>query len=163
MKDQTTRHPASQTFHALCDDMKAMHDKKQKDYGRAGDPFSNVRASEDFGVAGWVGCLVRANDKMRRLQKAAQGGELANEGVEDSLMDLAVYSIIGLVLYREQQAKAQMKKDVSAIKEFAGQAWKDSMVRWDRPRPEEPKRTVGRFVQQENGEVWYVKEPERGV
>ena len=78
-----------------------MHNKKQSDYGRTGDPFSNVRASEDFGISGWVGCMVRANDKMRRIQKAAEGGVLVNEGVEDSLIDLAVYSIIGLVLFRE--------------------------------------------------------------
>lgn len=97
-----TRHPSSQKFHDLCDAMKDMHDKKQADYGRTNDPFANVRASEDFGVAGWAGCMMRANDKMRRIQKAAQGGTLSNEGVEDSLMDLAVYSIIALVLYREQ-------------------------------------------------------------
>ena len=99
------RHPSSQKFHDLCDAMKAMHDKKQQDYGRANDPFANVRASEDFGVAGWAGCMIRANDKMRRIQKAAQGGTLSNEGVEDSLMDLAVYSIIALVLYREMFAE----------------------------------------------------------
>ena len=99
------RHPSSQKFHDFCDAMKAMHDKKQQDYGRVNDPFANVRASEDFGVAGWAGCMIRANDKMRRLQKAAQGGTLSNEGVEDSLMDLAVYAIIALVLYKEMFAE----------------------------------------------------------
>ena len=79
----------------------AMHNRKQADYGREGDPFSNVRSSEDFGVPAWVGCMIRANDKMRRLQKAAMGHSLLNESIEDSLLDLAVYSIIGLVLYRE--------------------------------------------------------------
>ena len=112
------RHPASQAFHDLCDAMKAMHDKKQADYGRANDPFANVRASEDFGVPGWAGCMIRANDKMRRIQKAAQGGTLSNEGVEDSLMDLAVYSIIALVLYREEHWALMGP---------------EPMVRWDRP------------------------------
>lgn len=88
-------------FHAVLADLGRLHDKKQSDYGRTDDPFANVRASEDFGIAGWVGAMVRANDKMRRLQKAAAGGTLSNEGVEDSLMDLAVYSVIALVLYRE--------------------------------------------------------------
>ena len=78
-----------------------MHDKKQKDYGTPSDPFANVRASADFGIEPWVGAMVRANDKMRRLQSAAQGSTLVNEGIEDSLLDLAVYSIIALVLYRE--------------------------------------------------------------
>ena len=88
-------------FMAIIDEIVAMHNKKQKDYGTDSDPFANVRASEDFGIPDWVGCMVRANDKMKRLQKAAQGKELANESVEDSLLDLAVYSIIGLALFRE--------------------------------------------------------------
>lgn len=88
--------------------MGKLHDLKQKDYGRLNDPFSNVRSSEDFGVPGWVGGMVRANDKMRRIQKAAGqavNGEvvsLSNESLEDSLLDLAVYSIISLVLYRQE-------------------------------------------------------------
>lgn len=82
-------------------EMGELHDRKQADYGREHDPFANVRASLDFGVPGWIGCMVRANDKMRRIQTFAQRGSLANESVEDSLLDLAVYSVIGLVLYRE--------------------------------------------------------------
>lgn len=88
-------------FHALLKQMGALHDKKQQDYGRATDPFANVRASDAFGIAPWVGCMIRANDKMRRIQQLAQTGTLKNESVEDSLMDLAVYSLIGLILYRE--------------------------------------------------------------
>lgn len=89
-------------FHALLKQIGDLHDKKQSDYGRPTDPFANVRASDDFGVPGWVGALIRGNDKMRRLQKAAQGSTLSNEGVEDSLMDLAVYALIALVLYQEE-------------------------------------------------------------
>lgn len=88
-------------FHALLKQIGELHDKKQLDYGRAADPFANVRASDAFGIAPWVGCMIRANDKMRRIQQLAQTGTLKNESVEDSLMDLAVYSLIGLILYRE--------------------------------------------------------------
>lgn len=94
-------------FLKICDEIVEMHNRKQADYGRRAsgdkpaDPFANVRASQDFGIAPWIGCMVRANDKMRRIQTAAQGSTLQNEGVEDSLLDLAVYSIIALVLYRE--------------------------------------------------------------
>lgn len=95
------RHPSSERFHAICNEMKHLHDKKQADYGRANDPFANVRSSEDFGMPPWVGCMVRANDKMKRIQAVACGSELQNEGVEDSFMDLAVYAIIGLILYQE--------------------------------------------------------------
>ena len=89
-------------FTKILTEIQEMHDKKQSDYGREGDPFANVRASEDFGIPGWVGCMTRAHDKMVRLQKAARGGKMTNESVEDSLLDLAVYTIIALVLRREE-------------------------------------------------------------
>lgn len=90
-------------FHAILAELAKLHDRKQEDYGKAGDPFTNVRVSVAFGVKPWVGCMIRANDKMVRIQRRAADGKLSNESVEDSLMDLAVYAIIGLILYREDQ------------------------------------------------------------
>lgn len=90
-------------FDKVLAELRAMHDTKNADYGRDEDPYANVRASEDFGIPGWVGALCRGNDKMRRLQQAASKGTLRNESVEDSLIDLAVYLIIALILFREQQ------------------------------------------------------------
>ena len=98
------RHPNSVRFHQILADLGRLHDKKQADYGRGDDPFANVRASEEWGIAPWVGAMVRLNDKVRRLQKAAQGGALANEGVVDSLMDIGVYAVIALVLYEQTGA-----------------------------------------------------------
>lgn len=89
------------SFEKVIDEVWAMHDRKQKDYGAVGDPFANVRASKDFGIPGWVGCLTRANDKMKRLQAAARGQNLVNESVRDSLLDLITYAAIALVLYDE--------------------------------------------------------------
>lgn len=92
-------------FHALLREIGELHDKKQQDYGRDNDPFANVRASSDWGVPAWVGTLIRGTDKIKRLQKAATGAKLANESVEDSMMDLAVYALIALILYREEQGE----------------------------------------------------------
>ncbi len=100
MTDYRTGDPR---FHDLLDEIAELHDRKQADYGTDGDPFANVRASQDWGVPAWVGTMIRANDKVKRLQAAAQGSTLVNEGVEDSLMDIATYALIALVLYREQQ------------------------------------------------------------
>lgn len=91
-------------FHDLLDEIAELHDRKQADYGTDDDPFANVRASQDWGVPAWVGTMIRANDKVKRLQAAAQGSTLVNEGVEDSLMDIATYALIALVLYREQDS-----------------------------------------------------------
>lgn len=98
-------HPGSKKFYNLLIEAALLHAQKQRDYGRTEDPFANVRASEDFGVEGWIGCMIRANDKMRRLQTYAKNGVLANEGVRDSLLDLAVYALIGLVLFEETVAE----------------------------------------------------------
>lgn len=89
-------------FVQITDELVALHLRKQADYGRVGDPFANVRGSADFGVPGWVGSLVRANDKMRRLQAAARGQNLVNESVIDSMNDLANYAIIARVLYEQE-------------------------------------------------------------
>lgn len=93
--------PGSARFHTILRELRELHDKKQQDYGTDTDPFANVRGSEDWGVEPWVGALIRATDKIRRLQKFALKGKLANEAVEDSFRDLAVYAVIGLVLYEE--------------------------------------------------------------
>lgn len=93
-------------FAAALEEIRELHDRKQKDYGRATDPFANVRASEAFGVPAWLGAVMRANDKMIRIQTFAQKGELANESVEDSIKDAATYFTIALVLYREATRSA---------------------------------------------------------
>lgn len=91
-------------FHALLEQIGALHERKMQDYGAVGDPFANVRASEDFGVAGWTGCAIRMNDKMRRLMTASKKGKdaLENESLRDSFLDLAVYSLIGAILLDEE-------------------------------------------------------------
>lgn len=93
----------SARFHAILRELGELHDKKQEDYGIESDPFANIRGSLEWGISPWVGALVRATDKLRRLQKFARQGKLANEAVEDSFRDLAVYAIIGLVLFEETE------------------------------------------------------------
>lgn len=95
----------SARFHELLVETGELHDLKQADYGTDSDPFANVRASAAWGVRPWVGAMVRLNDKVTRLQSmVATGGELKNEPVEDSLRDIAVYALIALVLYEEENA-----------------------------------------------------------
>jgi hypothetical protein len=94
-------HPGSARFHAILRELGELHDKKQQDYGTAADPFANVRGSKEWGIEPWIGALVRATDKLKRLQKFAREGRLANEPVLDSFRDMAVYTIIALVLYEE--------------------------------------------------------------
>ncbi len=88
-------------FHDILKELAELHGRKSHDYGRNADLFANIRASEEFGVPAWKGALIRLNDKVHRLKSYCLNGSLANEGVEDSLLDLAAYSVIALVLLRE--------------------------------------------------------------
>lgn len=95
------RHPNSQRFHDVLGELAELADRKQRDYGTTTDPFANVRGSTDWGIPAWVGTMVRATDKVKRLQTFSRTGHLANEGVRDAFLDLAVYAVIGLVLFEE--------------------------------------------------------------
>lgn len=98
-----TGHPG---FIEALRELEKLHVSKSVGYGVDDDPLSNCRASEQFGIPAWVGTMVRANDKMHRIQRAAAGVDLTHEGVEDSLIDLAAYALIALVLYRETKAES---------------------------------------------------------
>jgi len=99
---EVQRHPNSARFHEILRELADLHDRKQADYGRGGDPFANVRSSEEFGVPAWVGAMVRGNDKVSRIKSFIRNGNLKNESLEDSLRDLAVYAVIALVLFEQE-------------------------------------------------------------
>ena len=90
-------------YKKLLEDMWDLHCRKTADYGSDGDYLANLRASESFGILAWVGVMVRGNDKMHRIQEFAKKGVLENESVVDSLMDLAAYSLLALILYQEHK------------------------------------------------------------
>lgn len=98
MAEKELGHPE---FRRVLDEMLAMHCKKGADYGTNADIFANVRTATEFGLPAYLGAVLRANDKMARLKTFATKGALANESVEDSLLDLANYAVIALVLFRE--------------------------------------------------------------
>ncbi len=95
-------HPTSQAFYDLCDQIKDMHRKKSADYGSATDPLANIRNGAEFvGIEAWRAAMVRLSDKVTRLQTYCRTGRLEHEGVEDTLMDLASYSLLVLLTHRE--------------------------------------------------------------
>jgi len=97
-----TGHPE---FHAILDEMRAIHERKSADYGHGVDSLANCRAASEFGVPSWVGVMIRLNDKITRIKSLLANGELKNESVEDSLIDIATYAAIALVLFRESVQK----------------------------------------------------------
>ncbi|NBZ96833.1 MAG: hypothetical protein EBR40_10480 [Proteobacteria bacterium] len=99
-------HPTSQAFFDLCDQLKEMHRRKSRDYGcpTGGDPLANIRNGAKFvGIAAWRGAMVRLSDKVTRLAAYNATGRLENESLEDNLFDLASYSLLALLLHREER------------------------------------------------------------
>ena len=92
----------SPRFHKVLDNLRNIHEQKSSDYGDTNDPLANVRrGAELIGVEHWKGCLVRIADKLQRIKKHCNGGELTNENLVDSLDDLASYAVIMRALYEE--------------------------------------------------------------
>lgn len=101
----TEVHPTSQAFFDLCDALKEMHRRKSSDYGcpSGTDPLANIRNGAKFvGIPDWKGAMVRLSDKVTRLAAYNATGKLENESLEDNLFDLASYSLLALLLHREE-------------------------------------------------------------
>lgn len=90
-------------FLAILDEIRAMHLKKSADYGTAADTFANFIASEQCGIDPAHGVWVRTLDKVQRINKYWRDKRLANESLEDSLLDLASYAMIQLALLRRKK------------------------------------------------------------
>jgi hypothetical protein len=101
-------HPSSQRFYELCDAVKAMHARKSADYGcpSGTDPLANIRNGAEFvGIEPWRAAMVRLSDKVTRLRTFNATGRLEFESVQDTLLDLASYSLLTLVMYEEDQQR----------------------------------------------------------
>jgi len=97
----------SSAFLDVLDRIRQLHRSKSADYGSDVDPLANIRSGAEFvGIEAWRGCMVRICDKMQRLKTFCHTGRLVHEGVEDTLMDLASYAVIALVLFNEERDAA---------------------------------------------------------
>jgi hypothetical protein len=78
--------------------------RKNHDYTSNGlfGPGSNLLRCEEFDVPAWKGVLIRLGDKWSRLTTFAKKGLLAvkDESVEDTFLDMAIYSLLGVLAYR---------------------------------------------------------------
>jgi hypothetical protein len=98
--------PGSLAFMEVIEEIRQIHIKKSQDYGEPGDALANIRSGAELvGIEPWRGCLVRIADKVQRIRSYCRDGRLANEGFEDTLLDLASYAVIALIMFRESQAK----------------------------------------------------------
>lgn len=95
-------------FYELVASIAVLHSNKNQDYAAQGDPFSNFRECEKAGIRPYDGLLTRLSDKFSRVmtlrnkEKNGQAQSVKSESVVDTLMDQAVYSLIGIALYEEE-------------------------------------------------------------
>ena len=117
MTDTTTQRTAKVTQHKLiCDTLTSIYRQKNHDYG---DSFAKVREIVHNSV------LVRLMDKLERLKTLMGKGEQAqviDEGVDDTLMDMANYCIMELIerQFERQELNEKVKERLNEKTEFKG-------------------------------------------
>lgn len=107
MNNKTKDFNGHPRFYEILDLLAELHDRKNHDYSNDGDPMSNLRQCEDMGIPAWQGVVVRLTDKMDRLKTYAKKGQfkVKGEGIKDTFEDMAVYAILGLILFEEDETK----------------------------------------------------------
>ena len=113
------RYIMSQTerFYELLEKMQATHDAKRHDYANTDDVFANFRTCELAGIPAWKGCCIRIGDKFSRIMGFAKKEklEVKDESIKDTLIDLANYSIIALILYEEEERSNHVKLNEASL------------------------------------------------
>jgi hypothetical protein len=102
----------SERFYQLLNEMKKTHYLKSKDYGDEEDVLANFRTCEMAGIPAWKGCCVRIGDKFSRIMGFAKKEklEVKDESIKDTLIDMANYALIALILYEETREEDGQKK-----------------------------------------------------
>ena len=97
----------SERFYELLEEMKRTHDAKRHDYASTEDVFANFRHCEIAGIPAWKGVWVRISDKFSRIMGFARKErlEVKDESIKDTLVDMANYALIALILYEEDNGK----------------------------------------------------------
>ena len=114
----------SKRFYEIIDVIKNLHDQKRHDYGANEDIFANFRLSELSGIPAWQGSVVRMGDKYARISNFIKKGDFKfkEESIKDTLMDMAIYSLITIVLYEEEMFNAHVKQFEQGLKEQEGKS-----------------------------------------
>jgi hypothetical protein len=91
-------------FEITLNTMKRIVKAKNQDYAN-GDAFKNFKSCENLGLcSAEKGILIRMSDKMARISNLLdREAEVHDEKIEDTLLDLANYSIILLLLIESKR------------------------------------------------------------
>lgn len=99
----------SPRFYELLEQMRDTHNRKNGDYATKENPLQNLLSSEKyFNVPAYLGTAIRLSDKWERftnLIKKNFKAEVKNESIIDTLMDMAVYSLLEIILIEKELKK----------------------------------------------------------
>lgn len=111
-KKQRFGHPK---FYKLLEKMAELHSRKNHDYAGTKNPLKNLRACERLNISSFIGVIIRLQDKWSRIEEFINSGQLAvkDESVIDTLLDNAVYSLLAIILFEEQQNNKFTKNNAS--------------------------------------------------
>lgn len=139
-------------FNALLEEIQKMHDDKNTDYSTLEDPLANLKECTKLGLDPSIGVLLRMQDKMMRIQNFYKKGELVNESVRDSLIDLAVYSLLAVVILDEQDKEWKDDVDEAFDRTIGGKGpvLKAGPVFQAWYKKEEPKNKYGVFEKKDS-------------
>ena len=101
---------ATLQFISLLDKMKKISLAKSHDYAGSEDPMSNFRQCEAMGLPAWKGIVVRLTDKLSRIQNFCkkEALEVKDESIEDTLIDMANYALLCIIMYRETKREKEI-------------------------------------------------------
>ena len=92
--EETPREKLLRRHSEMCDQARAIMEKKNEDYGADADPFRNFRSFGAFGI------LVRLSDKLARMRGYIERGDFSvkDETFEDTGIDALNYVILLLAI-----------------------------------------------------------------
>jgi hypothetical protein len=104
-------------FERILETMKTLHRTKNADYSEGGE-FRNFEESLRIGIEPYKGAFVRLMDKYTRCCNLINGHEAqVDEKLEDTLLDLATYSVIVLTLYQNRESQQETNQNVFLAEE----------------------------------------------
>ena len=100
------RNPA---FGKVVEEILALHDRKNADYGTQDNPLNNLQTCKKLGLEPTLGIVVRLQDKWSRIENFYRNGDLKNESLRDSFIDNAIYSLLAVTVLDAEEAKTEFQ------------------------------------------------------
>jgi hypothetical protein len=99
-------------FYELLEQMAELHSRKNHDYADQADPLSNFKeVAGATGVTPFTVIRMFLATKMARIKQLSVKENLViGESIRDSLLDLAIYALLGIISLEEADAKSRVDK-----------------------------------------------------